>query len=100
MAHFLIVYRPPRPTFIDDSTEEEDRVIGSHFQYLRALLAQGKLLLAGPCEDGSMGLAVLECKDGEEAKRILAEDPAVRHGVFTGEIKPYRVSVWKKEGAG
>ena len=96
MAHFLVIYRPPRPTFHEDATAEEERVIGSHFQYLKRLLADGKLLIAGPCEDGSMGLAVIECESQEEARSILAADPAVQGHVFTGEIKPYRVSLFRK----
>jgi uncharacterized protein YciI len=96
MAHFLGIYRPPRPTFIDDATPEEERVIGAHFQYLKRLLAEGKLILAGPCEDASMGLAVFETKDETEALAIVAADPAVTGKVFTCEIKPYRVSLLRK----
>jgi uncharacterized protein YciI len=96
MAHFLIIYRPPRTTFPDDATETENRVIGEHFNYLKGLLAQGKLLIAGPCEDASMGLAVIECGSEEEARRILAADPAVRGRVFSAELKPYRVSLVRK----
>jgi len=96
MAHFLAIYRPPRPTFGSDATEEEERVVGEHFQYLKRLLAEGKLLIAGPCEDASMGLAVFEARDEAEARNILALDPAVTGGVFRGEIKPYRVSLLRK----
>jgi uncharacterized protein YciI len=96
MAHFLVIYRPPRPTFAQDATDGEERVIGEHFVYLKRLLAEGKLLLAGPCEDASMGIAILETADEEEARGILARDPAVTGGVFTGEVKPYRVSLLRK----
>ena len=96
MAHFLVIYRPPRSTFAHDMTEEEGRVIANHFAYLKRLLAEGKLLIAGPCEDSSMGIAVYETRDEEEARNILAEDPAVTGRVFTGEIKPYRVSLFRK----
>ena len=96
MAHFLGIYRPPRPTFIDDATPEEERIIGEHFQYLKRLLAEGKLILAGPCEDASMGLAVFETQDEKEARDIVAADPAVTGKVFTCEIKPYRVSLLRK----
>jgi len=95
MAHFLILYRPPRPTFGSDADEDENRLIGEHFQYLKRLLAQGKLLIAGPCEDASLGIAVLETADEAEANRILALDPAVAGGVFRCEIKPYRVSLMR-----
>jgi uncharacterized protein YciI len=96
VPHFLAIYRPPRSTFANDATEEESRIIGAHFQYLKELLAQGKLLIAGPCEDSSMGIAVFEARDEEEARGILARDPAVTGGVFRGEIKPYRVSLMRK----
>jgi len=77
-------------------TEEEGRVIANHFAYLKRLLAEGKLLIAGPCEDSSMGIAVYETRDEEEARTILAQDPAITGRVFTGEIKPYRVSLFRK----
>ena len=93
MPHFLGIYRPPRPTFAHDATPEENRIIGTHFQYLKKLLAEGKLILAGPCEDASMGLAIFETADEEEAKAIAANDPAVTGHVFTCEVKPYRVSL-------
>jgi uncharacterized protein YciI len=95
MANFLAIYRPPRSTFGSDATAEEERVIGEHFQYLKRLLAEGKLLIAGPCEDASMGLAIFEAADEAEARSILAADPAVVGGVFRGEIKPYRVSLMR-----
>ena len=96
MAHFLVIYSPPRPTFGQDATEGEAGVIADHFAYLKRLLAEGKLLIAGPCEDSSMGIAIYETKDEEEARKILAEDPAVTGRVFTAEIKPYRVSLFRK----
>ena len=96
MAHFLLLYRPPRPTFADDATEQEDRVIGDHFKYLKSLLAQGKLLIAGPCEDASMGIAVIECENECEARVIIAADPAVKARVFDCEAKPYRVALMRK----
>ena len=96
MAHFLGIYRPPRATFPGDATPEEERAIGAHFQYLKGLLAEGKLILAGPCEDASMGLAVFETEDEAEARAIVASDPAVTSKVFTCEIKPYRVSLLRK----
>ena len=96
MAHFLLLYLPPRPTFESDATEEENRVIGNHFRYLKDLLVQGKLLIAGPCEDASLGIAVIECGGEEEAYEILAADPAVVAGVFSCEVKPYRVSLMRK----
>jgi uncharacterized protein len=96
MAHFLLLYRPPRPTFADDATEEENRVIGDHFKYLKSLLAQGRLLIAGPCEDASMGIAVIECENEREAHNMVAADPAVIARVFSCEAKPYRVSLVRK----
>jgi uncharacterized protein YciI len=92
-AQFLVIYRPPRSTFGDDATAEEKRAVGDHFEYLKRLLEEGTLLLAGPCLDASMGIAVLETDSFEQAEAVLARDPAVLAGVFRGEIRPYRVSL-------
>jgi len=97
MPHFLGIYRPPRPTFLHDATPEEEKSVGAHFQYLKKLLAEGKLIIAGPCEDASMGLAVFETEDEKEARDIVAVDPAVVAKVFTVDLKPYRVSLLRNQ---
>lgn len=92
--HYLIIYRPPRPTFIQDATERELAVIAEHFDYLKKLLSDGILLIAGRTEDASMGIAVLRVADLEAANKIVRDDPAVRGSVFGATLFPYRLALF------
>jgi uncharacterized protein YciI len=91
--HFLIVYRPPRATFVDDATAAESAAVGEHFEYLKKLLAEDALILAGRSEDGSIGLAVFKAADYSAAAQIMKNDPVVKAGVFTAELHPYRLAL-------
>lgn len=93
--HYLIVLRPPRPTFPGDATEAEAAAVGRHFEHLKALMEQGTLWFAGRCEDAEFGLALIEAGSQEEAESIAAADPAVQAGVFTSTLHPFRASLWK-----
>ena len=91
--HYLIVYRPPRASFPDDATAAESAAVGEHFEYLKRLLAAGSLVMAGRTEDASMGLAVLRADSDAAAERVMADDPAVKAGVFAGELHRYRLAL-------
>jgi len=93
MAEWLYVLRPPRQTFADDMTDEESAIMREHFAYLRQLLTDGALVLAGPSLGPVFGIAVVEADDEEEAGRIMAADPAVSSGLQTAELSPFRVSL-------
>jgi len=93
MPHYLIVYRPPREGFTENATPEESRVIERHFEYLQKQEAEGRLILAGRIEDGRFGIALVETKSENVAKQIMADDPAVKEGVFSGELLPFRLAL-------
>jgi uncharacterized protein YciI len=93
MAEWVYVLRPPRQTFVDDMTDEEGAVMREHFQYLRQLLVDGKLVLAGPSLGPVFGVTVFEADDATAARRIMADDPAVKSGLQTAELSSFRVSL-------
>jgi uncharacterized protein YciI len=97
MNHYLTVYRPPRPTFVDDASDSESTAVGEHFEYLKKLLSDGTLLLAGRTEDASMGLVVFRAPDQHAAEMILRDDPAVQAGVFRAELHRYRLALFAGE---
>jgi len=74
-------------------TEEEERRMQEHFAFLKELLAKGRLLLAGPCEDAAFGVVLFRAGSFEEARATMEGDPAIRHGVAAGEVRPFRVSL-------
>lgn len=86
MDWYLIRLTPPRPTFADDITEQESAVIGEHFAYLKGLEAAGRLKLAGRTAGAEVGIALILAETLEDAQAMLAGDPAIRAGVFTGVV--------------
>jgi uncharacterized protein YciI len=94
MPQFVYFVHPPRPTFIHDATDEESALMGEHFQYLKRLLADGQLIIAGPMlVEGGFGIAVFEAEDDVQAQALAANDPAVLGGLIRPEVHPFRVSL-------
>lgn len=87
-THVLYLATPPRPSLYMDATPEEYAVIEQHFAFLDGLRQQGKLVLAGPALDGAFGVAILKITDLDEARTIVATDPAVVAGLFTPSLHP------------
>jgi uncharacterized protein YciI len=96
MPEYIYFVRPPRSTFVADSTPEEREIIGEHFAYLQGKLASGELILVGRTQDAEpVGIAIFEAPDAAAAERFFHEDPAVAKGVFTGEVRPYAVALMR-----
>jgi uncharacterized protein YciI len=93
MGEWVYVLRPPRQTFVDDATEDERATMQAHFRYLQELLAEGRLVLAGPALGPVFGIAVFEAADEDEARRVMEADPAVASGLQRAELSPFRVSL-------
>ncbi len=93
--HFLILLHGSRPTLLKDMTPQEGEIVGAHFAYLKRAMVEGKLFMAGRCEDKPLGIAVIEVENEAEAKAFLAGDPAIEKGVFRGEVHPYRLALSK-----
>ena len=93
MNQYLTFLTPTRATFLDDATEAEYKIVDQHFEYLKGLLAEGRLILAGRCQDGPLGIVVFEANDDEDARELVESDPAIRAGVFQAEMRPYRVAL-------
>ena len=93
MNQWLCVIRPPRATFMDDATPAEEQVMSDHFEYLKRLLDEGKLILAGPSLDPPFGIIVFEAESGDEARDLIAADPSVAAGIQTPELHPFRASL-------
>ncbi len=85
---------PPRPTFPQDMSDDERRLMDEHGRYFQEQFATGKILLFGPvmATDGAFGLAALEVDNEEDAWKFGEGDPSVRAGLNRFEIHPMRVS--------
>lgn len=102
MLEFYAVIKPIKDNFLSTATEEDNKIMGEHFQYLKKLFDRGKLILAGPVIDpeDTKGIYIIRVESEEEGRKIMAEDPAIIKGVQRlDEFRPFRASLYvgKKE---
>ena len=99
---FLYRIRPTRPDMLAGGpTEQEQRIVQAHFAYLQSLTAAGVVLVAGrtTTEDAqAFGIVVFQAESQAAAERLMHGDPAVRDGVMSAELFPFRVALWSTRG--
>jgi uncharacterized protein YciI len=104
MPQFAYLLRPVRPGMLAEGpTPAEERVVGEHFAYLEDLTAKGSVKLAGrtlTTGPETFGICILEAADEAAARALMQDGPAVRHGVMTAELFPFRVALWGTAPAG
>jgi uncharacterized protein YciI len=74
-------------------TPEGTTAMREHFLRLKEMFAQGRLLLAGPCDDEAFGIVIFKSSSLEEAEQLAVEDPAVVAGLMTVETHEFHVAV-------
>jgi uncharacterized protein YciI len=94
---YIYVIRAVRSDFSETMSAEEERIMSIHFEYLKERLHSGALVLAGPCLDGAFGIVVFRAASKEEAEAFMNNDPAVRGGLMTAELHPFRLSLLEGE---
>ena len=80
MKYFLFKLIPPRPTFPQDITESEGKLMQDHVAYWRGLADKRTALIFGPVldPDGMYGIAIIETNDGTVVQDIGKNDPAIK----------------------
>jgi uncharacterized protein YciI len=75
-------------------TDAERSAFDAHAAWLRTLLADGVLIVAGPClGQVNTGIAIFEAPDEDTARRIVADEPVTRGGYMRGDLRPYRLGL-------
>lgn len=80
----------------EGATEEEDRVVSEHYNHLKNLLEEDIVLLMGRTtnnDEDTIGLVIFKAESEAEAKRIMGSDPAIREGVMSAMLYPYRIAL-------
>ncbi len=92
--HYFFKLIPPRSTFPQDITDDENLLMKEHARYFQQHFTAGRILVFGPvmAPGGAFGLAVLEVDDEAEARKFGENDPSVRAGLNRFEIYPMRLS--------
>ncbi|MDZ5608645.1 YciI family protein [Bacillus pseudomycoides] len=62
---------------------ENENLADQHVTYLRQLIEQGKLIMAGAYASGNQGMMVLSASSLEEAALIIEADPIFQTGYYT-----------------
>ena len=96
MSTFIYVVRLVKSGMFEKMSSEEEAVVEDHFNRLKKALAEGKLIFAGPTLDGKFGIVVFRAQSREEAEEFMKNDPAVKEGIMTAELHPFRVSLIEK----
>ncbi len=96
-SQYLYRIQPTRPAMLTEgATDQEERLIGEHFAYLKNLTEIGVVQLAGRTtnDDAStFGIVVFVSQSDEAARIIMEQDPAVAAGVFSAQIYPFSVAL-------
>lgn len=93
-SHYFGKLIGTRPTWPEDMTIGEQRVMGEHFRYLSKLVEEGKVLMAGPCfEEPPFGLVILCCENESEAEALLEADPSVIAGLHRVQCAEFHLSL-------
>jgi len=100
LPEWLYVLTVTRPAMLTEGPDaREGAVLAEHFVYLEGLVAAGTLVLAGRTlqnDASTMGLAILRAPSESAAFAIMQADPAVRDGVMTAVLHPFRVALLGK----
>ena len=94
MGEWVFFMHPPRDDFIATMTDAERSAFDVHAAWLRTLLADGVLIVAGPClGQVNTGIAIFEAPDEEAARRVVADEPVTSGGYMDGDLRPYRLGL-------
>lgn len=102
MPQYLYRLALTRPAMLAEGpTGREATIVGEHFRHLQQLVADGVVLMAGRTSNAgerTFGVVLLVAASDAEAAAFMESDPAVRRGVMTAELFPFRVALWSAAG--
>jgi uncharacterized protein YciI len=94
VSEWVFFMHPPRDDFIATMTAAERSAFDVHAAWLRTLLADGLLIVSGPClGQVNTGIAIFEAPDEDTARRIVAGEPVTSGGYMHGDLRPYRLGL-------
>ena len=91
-ATYLVIYRPGPAWLVGKTVLEQP--LKEHGKYMLGLYIKGSMKLGGPLTDDAGGAVLLAVADEQEAKMIVAADPAVKSGIFVYEMHPWKLQPW------
>src|SRR5205809_4871789 len=91
MANYLMGFLRKGPNYGAGDSHENERIFQGHIANINRMAAAGKLAVAGPFgDDGDIrGILIFKNTTAEEAKNLVAADPAVKGGQLILELHPW-----------
>jgi uncharacterized protein YciI len=94
----FVLFHRPGPRWQPGAPFTEQPGIMDHIGFMQGLDQAGRLVLggpfdnepAGPQDGGPVGIAIIEADGMEEAERLAASDEAVKAGLLTVQVRPWR----------
>ncbi|MBS4197110.1 YciI family protein [Lederbergia citri] len=93
---FLILLAPGEK-WREDVVLHNQPFMPEHAVYVQEAYNQGKIILAGPYEDLTGGAIVIDVKNKDEVQDFVENDPTIKNGIFTYQIKRWGEGMSKFE---
>lgn len=80
-------------------SEDEQRILGEHFDYLQKLTEESVMILVGRTQTTgpeTFGLAIFEAENETQARAVMEADPAIAQGLMRAELFPYQVALMRE----
>jgi uncharacterized protein YciI len=90
-----VVFHRPGPAWLPGKTMFEQPGVRAHVAHYRQWLEAGKLELGGPHLDAAGGGMMIPVAGlaQDEVQRFANEDPAVKDGTLTVEVRPWLIGM-------
>ncbi len=80
-------------------TEEVNKTVSEHFNYLKRLHEKGVMKLVGKTDynidhDDNRGYAIFETENESKAIEIMDNDPCIIRGVMRAKLHPFRIALY------
>ena len=98
--HFIYILHLLPPYKVKSNwTDEANKIMGEHWNYLVNLHEKGVMKLVGRTDyevehPDIMGIAVFEAASPENANDIMQNDPCVKKGVMTARLHPFSLALF------
>jgi len=86
---YFVLFHKPGPHWEEGKSFSDQPGIMEHVHYMAGFFARGELLMGGPFLDNSGGMMVFRTSTIEQAKTIAHEDPTVKAGLLSVNVKPW-----------
>jgi len=97
MKNYFLIIHIPGPTCKEGEGFQNQNLM-EHGAYIHSLYKEGIAIEGGPFLDNSGGMAIVSVDNLAQAEEIVKNDPAIKTGVFTADIRPWFRVDWENFG--